>query len=61
MCELAVVGPLARGVGVVNVEAETRARTGGGPLEHLQVAIGIAERGDGTATNVLRIRVRAPF
>src|SRR5688572_29272007 len=50
---LAVVGPFPFGVGVVNVETETRAAAGGGPLEHLEVAIGIAEGGDGTAADVM--------
>jgi hypothetical protein len=36
---------------VVNVETEARARTGRCPLEHLQVAVGIAERGDGPPAN----------
>src|SRR5260221_2715716 len=47
----AVVGPFAAGVVVVNVEAETRALAGGGPLQHLQVAVRIAERRDGPAAD----------
>ena len=33
-------------------EAEARTAAGGSPLEHLQVAVGIAERGDRPAANV---------
>ena len=43
----AVVVPFAVGVGVVDVEAEARAVAGGGPLEHLPVAVEVAERGGG--------------
>ena len=49
---LAVVGPLALGVGVVDEEAEARAAAGGGPLQHLQVAVGVAEGGDRAAADV---------
>jgi hypothetical protein len=49
---LAVVGPIALGVGVVYVEAESRAAARSGPLEHLQVAIGVAESGDWSAADV---------
>ncbi|BCQ61850.1 hypothetical protein PBOI14_36000 [Pseudomonas sp. Boi14] len=40
---LAVVGPLARCVGVVHQGHEPLATAGGGPLQHLQVAVGVAE------------------
>ena len=50
---LAVVGPFALGVGVVDEEAEARAAAGGGPLQHLQVAVGVAEGGDRPAADVL--------
>jgi hypothetical protein len=52
---LAVVGPLAIGVGVVHVETEAGATAGGGPLQHLEVAIGIAEGRDRPAADVLRL------
>src|SRR5262245_63749720 len=39
-----VVGPFALGVGVVHEQREARARAGGRPLEHLLVAVGVAER-----------------
>src|SRR6185295_2132714 len=42
----AVVGPLAIGVGMVYVETEARARAGRRPLEHLQVAVRVAEGRD---------------
>jgi hypothetical protein len=42
---LAVVGPFSLGVGVVDIEAEMLAAAGSGPLEHLQVAVGVV--GDG--------------
>jgi hypothetical protein len=42
----AVVGPLAVGVGVVDVQAEARAGDGGRPLQHLEVAVRVAERRD---------------
>jgi hypothetical protein len=45
---LAIVGPLALGVGVVNEEAEASPRGGGRPLQHLHVTVGIAERGCGS-------------
>lgn len=38
---------------MVDVEAEARAAAGGRPLEHLQVAIGVAECGNGAAADVL--------
>ncbi len=45
---VAVVGVLAHGVGMVDEEHETRAGAGGGPLEHLLIAVGVSEGGDGT-------------
>ena len=54
---LAVVGPFARGIGVMHIETEARAGSPAGPLEHLQVehlqvAIRIAERRDRTVADV---------
>ena len=43
---IAVVGPLAGRVGVVDDQAEPRSGPRGGPAEHLVVAVGVAERGD---------------
>src|SRR5262245_28974045 len=37
---------------MVNIEAEPRPTAGGCPLEHLQVTIRIAERGEGTPANM---------
>src|SRR5262245_29267250 len=39
-----IVGPLASRVGVMNDYAEARARCGRRPFEHLEVAVGVAER-----------------
>src|SRR5882672_3057698 len=41
-----VVGPFALGIGVVHEPHETRAATICGPLQHLLVAIGVAEGED---------------
>jgi hypothetical protein len=49
---ITVVGPFALGIGVMDVETEARARASSGPLEHLQVAVRIAEGGDGAAANM---------
>src|SRR5437868_10606775 len=49
---LAVVCPFPLGVVMMDVKTKARARTGSRPLEHLQVAVGISERGDGTAADV---------
>src|SRR5882724_1468891 len=46
---LPVVGILARGVVVMHDQHEALAGAGRGELQHLQVAVGIAEGGDGTA------------
>src|SRR5262245_57052898 len=40
---LAVVGPFTLGVGVMDQAGKARAATGDRPLEHLEVAVGIAE------------------
>ena len=50
---LTVIGPLAVGIGVMDEQAEARALAGGRPLQHLQVAVGVAERGDRAAADVL--------
>src|SRR5688572_1849435 len=47
----AVIRPLASRVRVVDNEPEARALAGCGPLQHLPVAIGIAERGDRAAAD----------
>jgi hypothetical protein len=39
---VAVVGELALGVGVVDEQAEARPVAGGGPFQHLEVAVGVA-------------------
>jgi hypothetical protein len=48
---LPVVGPLALGVGVVHDAHEARAAAGRGPLEHLLIAIGVAEGEDRAAAD----------
>src|SRR5262245_15457664 len=40
---IAVIGVFALGIGVVHDAHETRAGMGGSPLQHLQVAIRVAE------------------
>ena len=50
---LTVVGPFPPGIGVVHQQGKMSAFPGIGPLEHLQVAVGVAERGDRTAPDVL--------
>ena len=50
---VAVVGVLAFGVGVVDDQAEARPGARGGPLQHLQVAVGVAERRDRPAADEL--------
>ena len=45
---IAVVGPFALGIGVVDQTHEARASAGRGPFQHLLVAVGIAEGEDGT-------------
>ena len=54
MGDVAVVGPFALGVGVVDDEAEARRRCRRSVhCEHLQVAVGVAEGGDRAAADVL--------
>src|SRR5690349_7264977 len=48
---LAVVGPLALGVRMVNEPHEAGAVAGGGPLEHLLIAVRVAEREDRAAAD----------
>ena len=43
---VAIVGKLARGVVVVHEQCEACAWTGRGPLQHLKVAVRVAERGN---------------
>ena len=47
---LTIVGIFALGIGVMDDEAETRPRTGGGPLDHLQVAVGVAKSASAAAS-----------
>src|SRR4029453_5462135 len=47
----AVVGPLTSGVSVMNIQAETRTRSGTRPFQHLKVTIGVAESCDGPPAN----------
>src|SRR5262249_24198754 len=49
---LPVVGPLTVRIRVVDIETESRPATGGRPVEHWQVTVCIAERGDGAPANV---------
>ena len=51
MCDCAVVGPLALGVGVVDDGHEAGAAARGRVLQHLQVAIGVAEGEDRAAAD----------
>ena len=46
-----VIGPFTFGVGVVHQPHQARARACGSPLEHLQVAVGVAEGEDRPAAN----------
>jgi len=50
---IAVVGPLALGIIVVDEEAETQSGAGGSPFEHLEIAVGVSKGGDGPAADVL--------
>jgi hypothetical protein len=50
---ISVVSPLAVGIRVMNIEAKAPATARSYPLEHLQVAIGVTERGDWATANVL--------
>src|SRR5450631_2136106 len=49
---LSVISPFPLGVGVVNEQGEADAGSSLGPFEHLQVAIGIAERRNRAASDV---------
>ena len=49
---LAIIGPFALGIGMVNIERESWAVSGGGPLEHLQVAVRIAKCRYGATADV---------
>ena len=57
---IAVVGPFAVGVGVMDDEAETRTIAAGRPLEHFEVAIGIAKGHHRAATDVLLMPTGLP-
>ena len=48
-----VIGPFALAIGVVDVECESRALSGSGPLQHLQVTVGVAERCNGSSADLL--------
>ena len=48
---VAVVGPFALGIGVVHDQTEARPVARGGPLQHLQIAVGVAERHDRAAAD----------
>ena len=50
---IAVVGRLAFGVGVMDEHSEAGAFPGSGPLEHLEVTIGVARGEDRAAADVL--------
>ena len=50
---LAIVGPFAFGVGMVNIETEASSGTGGSPLQHSQVTVRLSESRDGPATDKL--------
>src|SRR5262245_8555122 len=49
---LAIVSPFALSVRVMNNQTEACSVPGRGPLQHLMIAIGVAERGDGSSSNV---------
>ncbi len=55
---LAVVGPLALGIGVMNVKAESESLASGRPLQHLQITVRVPKCCDGAAANVLIDRYR---
>ena len=50
---LSVVGPFALGIRMVDVKREPRPLSGSRPLQHLQVAVGVAERGNGSPADLL--------
>jgi len=58
---IAVVGPLSIRVGVMDEQAESTAFTGSGPLQHLKITVGVAERRDGAAADELVDRHRLPL
>ena len=49
---VSVVVPLPLGIGMADQHAQPRSTAGRGPLQHLQVAIGVAESGQGSAADV---------
>ena len=50
---IAVVGIFALGIGVMHKKAKARRRPPRRPLQHLEIAVGIAEGGDRTAADML--------
>lgn len=48
----AIVGPLARGIGVMNVKAKVGSVASSSPLQHGQVAIGVSRGEDRATTDV---------
>src|ERR1700722_4328749 len=48
-----IIGPFSRFVVVVDEQREARRLSSGRPLQHLQVAVGIAKRRDRPAANML--------
>ena len=48
---VAVVGPFAVRVGVMHEQTESRTFTRCRPLQHLEIAVGVAESGDGAAAD----------
>lgn len=50
---LAVVGPFAHGIGVMNDEGKTRTCATSGPLQHLEVAVRIAKGRNGAAADMM--------
>src|SRR5262249_14230382 len=58
---LAVIRPFALRVVMVDVETKARSSPRGGPLQHLQVAVGVPEGGDGPAPDELLDTHRLPF
>ena len=55
-----VVGKLARRVVVMDEQREPRTAAGHGPLQHLQVAVRVAERGDGPAADAVWMPIGLP-
>jgi hypothetical protein len=52
--------PFPIGVVVVNDEAQARASTGGRPFQHSEIAVGVAERQNGPAADMLVDADRLP-